>query len=76
MFEQVKETCQSNTLLQWELNWIDQNADRYKNDQHIQNVKSNIIKRYTIQNINRKISLLEEEIKKLQESATVLNCVE
>ncbi len=51
-----------NSLLQWELDWIDRNVNRYDSLLHVQAVKENIKKRYQINELNRKINLLHDEL--------------
>lgn len=51
------------SLLKWELDWIDHNVTRYDSHLHAESVKRNIEKRYLINDLNNKILKLEGELK-------------
>ncbi len=52
-----------NSLLKWELDWVDQNVNRYDSSTHAESVKKNIEKRYLINELNNKILKLESKLK-------------
>jgi len=51
--------------LQAEINWINNNLDRYDCHMHAQAVIGNITKRYHITELNKRIQLLNEYIESL-----------
>lgn len=55
------------SLLQWELDWIDQNMWRYDSQLHQDAVKENIKKRYRINELNRKNEALQADLDKLHD---------
>ncbi|MCY1284366.1 hypothetical protein D9M68_18290 [compost metagenome] len=49
-----------NASLQWELDWIDENVDKYDSLQHAESVKRNIEKRTVIKDLNARLQVLEQ----------------
>ena len=47
--------------MQWELEWIDKNLDKYDSVMHAESVKRNIEKRYKILELEAHIKQLEKE---------------
>jgi len=54
-----------NVCLQAEINWVNNNLDRYDCYMHAQAVIGNITKRYQITELNKRIQLLNEYIESL-----------
>jgi len=67
MIKHIHDKLESNSCLQWEINWINSNPMRYQSRSQMNQVINNIEQRYYLREVEGYVKLLEDKLKKLEE---------